>query len=556
MFSTIKAKLILLGVVVLTSIALLEGISYLASGQIGEAMGMTMRAQARMNMLVQIERQGGQAAFVAMRLLTKSDHEADTRRNIEKVNRSLAGTRKFADRLGGLIDASDRQKLAGAVSGLERAAQDVIAALAQTSLRDNEVPALGRELETAGLRVMAAVKAIGGGIRQDTFAAMDINHRAINLATNGSLVAAGFAFLIISGGLIWIGMGTVRPIRGLTAVMNSLAGGNVDITIHKSWVGGEIGEMASAVQVFKDNAIEKTRLEQAQAEQAKRSDEEKRQVLIEMAETFEQDVQGVVDSVGAAAEQMQSTAKSMASSLERTRDLSGKAFSASEHANEAVSAVSSAAEELAISVREISSQVAASATIAGEACEQADQANHKVAGLVSAADRIGEVVQLISTIAEQTNLLALNATIEAARAGEAGKGFAVVASEVKDLANQTATATEEIGQQVAAIQSATSQSAEAINDIGGTIGKIDEIANAVAAAVEEQGSATNEIARNAGQAAEGTNETSAAVGGIDEAAGEAGACSDRVLNASEKLLQQSQALRGQVNSFLEQVRAA
>jgi methyl-accepting chemotaxis protein len=99
-----------------------------------------------------------------------------------------------------------------------------------------------------------------------------------------------------------------------------------------------------------------------------------------------------------------------------------------------VQTVAAAAEELGSSIREIASQTQRTSSFVQAATELTETTDADVASLAAAAERVGQVVDLIRSIADQTNLLALNATIEAARAGEAGRGFAVVASEVKALA--------------------------------------------------------------------------------------------------------------------------
>ena len=186
----------------------------------------------------------------------------------------------------------------------------------------------------------------------------------------------------------------------------------------------------------------------------------------------------------------------------------------------------------------------------------AQKTDEQIQGLAEAASKIGEVVALITDIADQTNLLALNATIEAARAGDAGKGFAVVASEVKNLANQTAKATDEIGGQIGGIQAATRDAVTAIQGIGQTIGQINEIASAIAAAVEQQSAATGEIARNVEQAATGTQEVTTNIAGVNQAADETGSAASEILGASGELSDQADLLKGEVDKFLSEIRAA
>ncbi|MGF1609830.1 MAG: methyl-accepting chemotaxis protein [Kiloniellales bacterium] len=370
------------------------------------------------------------------------------------------------------------------------------------------------------------------------------------------LIAIAACVVIILAVGLFAGTSAARPIRKLTDAMSRLAEGDKTVEIPATERKDEIGEMAQTVQVFKENALEMDRMREAQAEKERQAQEEKRQAMLELADTFEVSVKSVVDSVSATAAQMQQKAQAMSATAEQTKMQSSAVSAASEEAASNVQTVASATEELTASIGEIGQQVSKSSKIAGDAADQAEKSNVQVESLVAAAQKIGDVVGLIQDIAEQTNLLALNATIEAARAGEAGKGFAVVASEVKSLATQTAKATEEISQQITTMQGATSDSAQAIRGIGEIIKEINEIATTIASAVEEQGSATQEISRNVQQAAAGTQEVSSNIDGVAQAAGEAGKSASEMLGASGELAQQATALSGEVEKFLQRVRAA
>ncbi|MFM2043807.1 MAG: hypothetical protein RLY86_2383 [Pseudomonadota bacterium] len=277
---------------------------------------------------------------------------------------------------------------------------------------------------------------------------------------------------------------------------------------------------------------------------------------VRMTADFEQSVKAVVETVAAAATELEASAQSMSVTAEETNRQSTVVAAAAEQASANVQTVAAAAEELSASITEISKQVSHSSRIAAKGAEEAQATRDVVDGLAQSAQKIGEVVDLISSIANQTNLLALNATIEAARAGEAGKGFAVVASEVKALAQQTQKATEEIASQIGAIQSASTSSVDAIRRITDVIGEVNQIASAIAAAIEEQGAATREIARNVEQAAQGTHEVSANIGSVTTAAAEAGAAASQVAGSSGELSRQSALLSRQVDRFLEEMRAA
>lgn len=287
------------------------------------------------------------------------------------------------------------------------------------------------------------------------------------------------------------------------------------------------------------------------------TERQKRQDQINAAiARFDGTMRSALETIGAAATQMETTAGMLASGADQTSQQSTAVAGAAEEASTNVQTVAAAAEQLSGSIAEIARQVAESTSVTGGAVTEAESTASQMRDLQEAAERIGDVVKLINEIAGQTNLLALNATIEAARAGEAGKGFAVVAAEVKDLASQTAKATEEITAHITGIQEATRTAGEAIQSIGSTINRVNEIAAVIASGVEEQGSATREIARSVQDAAAGANQVSGSITGVSEAATQAGAGAAEVLGAARSLGEQASALRDEVNRFFDEVRAA
>jgi methyl-accepting chemotaxis protein len=348
----------------------------------------------------------------------------------------------------------------------------------------------------------------------------------------------------------------VPPIDAMTRAMSKLAAGELTVEIPARDSRDEIGDMAKAVEVFKNNMIEAGQLRSEQEEQKRVIERQRRADMEMLANSFEAAVGEVIETVSSAAVELEASATSLTATAERTQKLSTSVSSASEEATANVQSVASASEEMASSVNEISRQVQEAAKIAGDAVEKARSADERINSLSQASTRIGDVVELINTIAGQTNLLALNATIEAARAGESGRGFAVVAAEVKALAEQTAKATAEISQQITSIQSATHESVGNMREIGEVIGRIAEISASIASAVEEQGAATQEIARNVQQAATGTSQVAGTITEVSTGAAETGGASSQVLSAAKSLAGQTTRLKIQVEKFLSGVKAA
>jgi methyl-accepting chemotaxis protein len=404
------------------------------------------------------------------------------------------------------------------------------------------------ELSVAVDRLVASQQeAIGGAAESSENL---VSGRTVLLLCLTAMIVLGAALIVV----MYVGPQVAGRIKTLESAMRAIAQGDLETKIPAAG-GDEIGGMADALVVFRDNAVQiREANERAVREQAEAS-EQRRHERLKIADEFEAQVRGVVEAVSSSSTQLQSNADGLAATAADASRQTAAVASVSEETTANVSTVATSAEELSSSIAEIARQVAESTKIAGQAVTEAERTNATVKGLSEAAQKIGDVVKLISDIASQTNLLALNATIEAARAGEAGKGFAVVASEVKNLATQTGKATDEITAQINAIQSTTGSSVEAIAAIGQTISRVNEIANSIAAAVEQQGAATQEIARNVQEAARGTSEVSSNVAGVAEAAKKTGTGAGQVLDAAQHLSEQAETLRGAVDQFLGRIRA-
>ena len=394
---------------------------------------------------------------------------------------------------------------------------------------------------------------------KDAAVAVTADHAGTRIRdASGSLtLAAGLLLmaLIVAGFTVHtVIRRVVRPIRSMADAMRALAAGDKAIGVPGVERADEIGAMAQAVEVFRENALRNDILTAERAEEQRKA--ARRHTIDTLTKDFDgraseslRLVRGSLSGMRDRAEALTNVARD---NSERTRGITTNMRDASTH----VRTVAGATEELTASVAEIGRQVAASTEIASRAMGEAEATNGLIQGLAEAAERIGTVTQMISGIAARTNLLALNATIEAARAGDAGKGFAVVASEVKSLAAQTAKATGDITAQIAGIQVVTQQSADAIRAFGGTIAMVSEISSAVAASVAEQGRATRDIAASIQYVAARTQEVADQVEGVDAAAASTGEAAAEMLTATGMLTRETARLRDDVDTFLTEVRVA
>jgi methyl-accepting chemotaxis protein len=457
-----------------------------------------------------------------------------------------------------LITDSAERRLAGALDANWAAYlkfSDELMALAGKGERDEAIKLfVSKGLELYAATTKALIENAEYNAKEGIKAADDaaLLYRAARTLIISALI---FAALICTAAGASIVFGVSRPIALMTATMQRLAGRDMAVEISGLGRRDEIGGMAGAVQIFKDNMIAADRLAALQAEE--NAAKLRRGQLVEaLTKEFETKIGELAGALAASSSEMQQTAQSMSTTAEETNQQSGAVATAADEASANVQTVASAAEELSASIGEIGRQVAQSTAIAGQAVAEAQRTDATVQALAAGAQKIGAVVSLITDIAGQTNLLALNATIEAARAGDAGKGFAVVASEVKSLANQTAKATEEIAGQVTQIQETTGNAVAAIQRIGATIGELSSIATAIASAVEQQGAATQAIARNVQLAAEGTQRVTGNIAGVKAAANTTGAAATQVLGAAGALSTQSERLSREVDLFLAGVKAA
>lgn len=382
------------------------------------------------------------------------------------------------------------------------------------------------------------------------------NASAVVSRSQGMMIVAMILAIGLAAGVaFFIEMLVSRPIVKMTGVMRELAAGNTNVASGMDDRGDEIGDMGKTIEVFRDNALERVKLEENNREEQQRQAERQKR-MEDMIDKFDSDVQQLLSTVNDNSEIMEQTAQALNGIADDTAERADSASNASEEASSGVQTVASTTEELASSISEINRQVGETKTIVTSATNAAHATSEKMASLDGAAQKIGEVVNLIQDIAEQTNLLALNATIEAARAGESGKGFSVVASEVKTLANQTANATQEISQQITDIQNSSKEAVSAIEEIVETMQQADSFTSEIVHAVDEQSSATVEISRSAQQAVSGTQNVASDMDNLKSSVAETNQSAAQVLSASHSLSQEAVNLRTTISDFLNKVKAA
>ena len=454
-------------------------------------------------------------------------------------------------RLGALPNTGDFEYLPDLIE--EFAALQSVLELRAGSLAERENAQFSSDqarddlAELSGILSSDAASIASEGVRNISEGADEIKARGLY----------GLLFIVVI--VLIVGMigrsGVVKPLTSASRALDELAGGNTDATMPPAHIR-EFAAIRESIESFRDALIDREKMIAERAENEERARKEKQSAMFELANSFEDSVQGVVGAVSSTSVEMEQAAQGMMTISQATNRQCEEVMSAARDASDNVHDVAETAETLNVSIGEITRQVGESMEITGLAVSEVDRTTTTVSGLSEAAEKIGEVIALISDIASQTNLLALNATIEAARAGEAGKGFAVVASEVKNLANQTASATGDIITQVTAIQEATEEAVTVVRAIGETIARMTRISESITQSVGEQGGAIKQITQSAREAAERTRQVSVTIDQVTGNAAEAGATAQQVLSSTQELAKQSETLNVEVDGFLTRVRAS
>jgi len=344
---------------------------------------------------------------------------------------------------------------------------------------------------------------------------------------------------------------TVRSIRQISDAAIKISNNDTNVNVTELARKDELGAVVTALDQTKLLILEVKRMNEEQKQLEAQSQEDRKQALRDMAQTFNENVGAVIEDVTASVAHLKSSSNVMLKSVDATTTVGETALSASDVTSSNVENVAAASEELSSSVDEISKQVYHSTELVKTSQEETKEAEHAVTMLGDATEKIGNIVNIINDIADQINLLALNATIEAARAGDAGKGFAVVAHEVKGLASQTAQATEEVGQNIADMRDASDSVITALDKIRNSISVISDNSGSIASAIEEQSATTREIARNMTDASTNTQTVNENLQSVHHSAAESKESAQDMFSALETMNDNFDSLKGSIDTFID-----
>jgi methyl-accepting chemotaxis protein len=399
---------------------------------------------------------------------------------------------------------------------------------------------------------------------------------AANHAARTSTILIGTVLGLMSLGTLLIGAlitkGVSTPISQMTAAMRRLAEHDLDAIIPGIGRKDEIGAMAGAVQVFKENAQERLKLE-AEMEAAFAASGQDQKLVVDglagalsslaggdLTARFQQQVAPAYETLKVdfnnAMAKLQETMGSIAQNTQGVRAGAGEIRQASDDLSKRTEQQAASLEETAAALDQITATVRKTAEGANAARDvvstaktDAERSGAVVRDTVSAmsgieisSKQIGNIIGVIDEIAFQTNLLALNAGVEAARAGDAGRGFAVVATEVRALAQRSADAAKEIKSLISASGQQVATGVRLVGETGKALGRIVE-------QVERLNSLVNEIAASAQEQATGLAEVNTAVNQMDQVTQQNAAMVEQTTAASHSLVAEAEELSQLVAQF-------
>ena len=394
---------------------------------------------------------------------------------------------------------------------------------------------------------------LGGQMRETTEAAATRKARTYELLSamliGGTLFTILLAMALAHRTVAW-------PLQRIAAVMREIAQGRFDGRIEGLKRGDEVGTMARAVLVFRDNAVALGEGQEQRKRARAQAEAEKRQALDLFARNFENKILSVAAALAQAAAELDQSAHAMSEMADESGRNAQAATGAADASSTVAGTVSHAIDELSMAMNDIDAQLANAAGVVAEATRRADIAVANANGLNPAVDDIEKVAGMIHVIAGQTNLLALNATIEAARAGEAGRGFAVVAQEVKTLAAQTTQALANIQDRTGSMGQIIDGVRTATQSMSSAIAQIETVARAITGSVKLQNQATQKIAESVEGAALRSRQVSDAIAGVNEFAARTHTGARQISQAVADLNRQAAALQDEAQDFVARVRAA
>ena len=395
----------------------------------------------------------------------------------------------------------------------------------------------------------------------------------------------GLAFLILIGGVAAIVIfNLTRRLRAVSGAVVALAQGRSDVAIPPVTSDDEIGELAAAVQVFKENAValgaaekEKVHLGAAAADEQRRAAAEaiateratvvtsvgagmtelaKGNLTYRMPDGMPAEYNKLQSDFNGAIDKLKETMLSVISSTEAIQSGTQEISTAADDLSRRTEHQAASLEETAAALGAITATVKKSAdgamharSVVAAADENAKQSTIIVRQAVEAMDaiakssnQIGQIIGVIDEIAFQTNLLALNAGVEAARAGDAGRGFAVVASEVRALAQRSADAAKEIKGLITASATQVGQGVKLVAETGKSLERI-------MAQVSEINAVVGEIADGAKEQATGLAEVNIAIDQMDQVTQQNAAMVEESTAASRSLSEETSELSQLVGRF-------